>query len=82
MLTCREFEEFVLDFFENVLPLRQRTKFNAHLALCPDCRSYLAAYRRSVALGKAVFKFPDDAVSEEVPEELVKAILAARDEAD
>ena len=82
MLTCREFDEFILDFFENVLPLGQRAKFRAHLALCPDCRRYLTAYRRSVALGKAVFKLPDDAVGEEIPEDLVRAILAARDEGD
>lgn len=78
MLTCRDFETFVLDFFENALPLGQRVKFKAHLALCRDCRSYLAAYRQSVALGKAAFMFPDDAAGDEVPEELVKAILDAR----
>lgn len=77
MLSCREFEEFTSDYFEGTLPKRQRAIFNMHLIVCPDCRSYLAAYRRTVALAKAVFRRPDRAVPEDPPEDLVKAILAA-----
>ncbi len=80
MLTCREFEDFVLDYFEGTLPTKQRVIFDMHLMMCRDCRGYLAAYRRSVALGKAVFEWQESLVPSDVPEDLVDAILAAKDE--
>lgn len=79
MLTCAEAEAFMLDYFEESLPLKQRFVFEMHLALCRECRSYLAAYRRSVALGKRVFEHPEAAPPDDVPEDLVQAILAARE---
>ena len=79
MLTCREFEDFVLDYFEETLPTKQRLIFEMHLVVCRDCRSYLAAYRRSMALGKAIFERQESPVPGDVPEDLVKAILAAKD---
>jgi predicted anti-sigma-YlaC factor YlaD len=78
MLTCAEFEAFVLDYLDGTLAKRQRLIFRMHLKVCRDCRSYLAAYERSVALGKAVFQDPESPVPGEVPEDLVKAIMAAK----
>jgi len=78
MLTCAEFEAFVLDYLEGSLPATQRAIFKMHLFVCKDCQRYLAAYVRSVAMGKAVFKDPSMAVPEDVPEDLVQAILAAK----
>ncbi len=80
MLTCREFEDFVLDYFEGTLPTKQHVIFDIHLMVCHDCRSYLAAYQRSVALSKAVFERLEDPVPGDVPEDLVEAIIAAKDE--
>jgi hypothetical protein len=48
--------------------------------MCRECRSYLETYKRVTALGKVAFNEPDEAVSNDVPEDLVKAIRAARDE--
>ena len=78
MITCAEFEGFILDYLEGRLTPMQRRVFDLHLRICKDCRSYLQAYRRSVELGKAVFDHPDEAVPDEVPEDLVVAILEAR----
>lgn len=78
MLSCRQFEDFVLDYFEGSLPTRQRILFDLHLAVCSDCRAYLAAYRRATEMGKTVFPAPDEALPEEVPEDLVQAVLAAQ----
>lgn len=78
MLTCAEFEEFVLDYLEGSLPATQRAVFKMHLFLCKDCQRYLAAYEHSVAMGKAAFEDPDAAVPYDVPEDLVQAILAAK----
>ena len=80
MITCRELEDFIIDYLEDTLPGRQRMIFNLHLRMCRDCRSYLEAYKGVTALGKVAFNEPDEAVSNDVPEGLVKAILAARDE--
>jgi predicted anti-sigma-YlaC factor YlaD len=49
--------------------------FDAHLAVCPDCRNYLASYRRTIGLVKAM----QTAAPREVPEGLVRAVLAARE---
>ncbi|MFQ5757534.1 MAG: anti-sigma factor family protein [Acidiferrobacterales bacterium] len=76
MITCRSLEGFVIDYFEGTLPERQRLRFSLHLRLCRDCRHYLNAYQRATALSHVAFCELD----EPVPEELVKAILAARQE--
>lgn len=78
MLTCRQVEDFLLDYVEGTLPRGQRLIFDLHLALCRECRDYLAAYRKAIELGKAAFPHGDAPVPEEVPEDLVQAILAAR----
>lgn len=79
MITCREFEDFILDYLEDALPARQRRVFELHIRVCRECRDYLAAYRDTLALAKGAFAEPDQALPEDVPEDLVKAILAARE---
>ena len=78
MLTCQQVENFLLDYVEGTLPRGQRLIFDFHLAICRECRDYLAAYRKTVELGKAAFPQPDAPVPEEMPEDLVQAILAAK----
>ena len=79
MITCREFEEFVLSHLDGNLTRAQQTVFDLHLRLCRECRDYLAAYQRSVEVSRAVLTSPDDPVPDDVPEDLIKAILDARD---
>ncbi len=78
MITCRQFEDFVLAYFEDELPERQKFVFELHLKICRECREYLAAYKRTIELSKQAFDDPDQAVPDTVPEDLVLAILAAR----
>ena len=52
MITCREFEDFILAYLEGELPERQRRQFDLHIRLCRECRDYLAAYRLSTELAK------------------------------
>lgn len=78
MITCEVFEGFVLAYLEDELPKRQRTVFEFHLKICRECRDYLAAYRRTVELGKAVFADPAAPLPDSVPEDLIKAVLDAR----
>jgi predicted anti-sigma-YlaC factor YlaD len=79
MITCGEFEDFVLAYFEGELSSQQRFVFELHLKVCRECRDYLAAYRRAVEVAKRVFDNEDELVPADVPEDLVTAILAARD---
>jgi len=76
-MTCREFIDFFIDYFEGNLSSRERTEFTQHLAKCPDCPVYLKSYEQTIRLGKAAFADPDAPVPPDVPEQLVQAILAS-----
>ena len=78
MITCREFEEFVLSYLDGELPARQARIFEWHLRICRECREYLVAYRRTIELGEAVLGPAHEAVPEDVPEDLVRAVLDSR----
>jgi anti-sigma factor RsiW len=77
-LTCREVADFLMAYDDGELSPSERAAFDTHLAECPDCVAYLKSYRATVALGKQAFADESAAADEEVPEELVQAILAAR----
>jgi anti-sigma factor RsiW len=55
-----------------------RLRFDEHLAACPKCSAYLETYRATVRLARGAFRDPEGSVLADVPEDLVKAILAAR----
>ncbi len=78
MITCREFEAFILAYIEGELSERQRFIFELHLKVCRDCREYLAAYKRTIEVTGRAFEDPEEPVPGEVPEDLVKAVLDAR----
>ena len=78
MINCREFEVFLLDYLEETLPPRQRKIFELHMKLCRECREYLAAYKRTLEVSKRVFEDGDAALPDDVPEDLIRAILDAR----
>ena len=80
MITCREFEDFVLKYLDDELSVRQRSIFEFHIRICRECREYLAAYKRSIELGQAASASPDGPIPPEVPEDLIKAILEAREQ--
>ena len=78
-MNCRDFIEFLWRYDSGELPPSERSQFESHLAICPQCVAYLQNYRTTVMLGREALAVPSDApVPEEVPEDLVKAILAAR----
>ena len=78
MITCRQFEDFILAYLEDELPDRRKFVFDLHLKVCRECRDYLAAYRRTIEISKRAFEEPDRPVPDDVPVDLIKAILAAR----
>jgi len=79
-LSCKQFVEFLEDYLSRRLPQEQVARFNAHLASCPSCAAYTKTYQQAVRLGRAALLCPEADVPKEAPEDLVRAILAAREE--
>lgn len=75
--SCREFVEFLADYLAGALPGERGAAFDGHLAACPACASYLHSYLAAVRLGRLV-ACDDEPAPEDLPPELVEAILAAR----
>jgi hypothetical protein len=75
-ITCREFEEFLSDYVEDRLTDAQLTLFNRHMAVCPFCRTSLAAYIKAVEMGQsACAEDEKDQIFDRAPQELIDAIL-------
>ncbi|HVX86496.1 MAG TPA: zf-HC2 domain-containing protein [Phycisphaerae bacterium] len=73
-MTCESLINRFLDaYLHRELSPARRAEFRLHLALCRDCRRYLASYRRTVALARASAIEP--APLDPPPDELVQAIL-------
>jgi anti-sigma factor RsiW len=77
MLTCREFIDFLMAYLAGELPADQCAVFEGHLAECPACVAYLHTYQQTVRIEKLVCGCAE-AAPDDVPEELIRAILAAR----
>ncbi len=77
MITCRDVLDFLHDYAAGTLNASQLGAFEEHLVVCPPCVAYLDSYRTASALSRAS-QCSDDAGGA-LPEELVRAILAARD---
>lgn len=75
-LTCRQIIDFVQAFLDGELPPRERTIFELHLTICPDCVNYLRSYQATQALTKLAAE--DESEMSPIPEGLIQAILAAR----
>jgi anti-sigma factor RsiW len=77
-MTCREFADFMMDYLSGELSSESRSLFEHHLSICTNCEKYLTSYAETVKLGKRAFGDEAGALPAEVPDGLVKAILAAR----
>ena len=75
-LTCRELTGFLADYLARELDPDARSVFEGHLAGCPDCVAYLHSYAATMRLAKDAYD--DDPIPADVPDELVRAILEAR----
>lgn len=75
-LTCRQIIDFVQAFLDGELPPRERTIFELHLTICPDCVNYLRSYQATQTLTKLAAE--DESEMSPMPEGLTQAILAAR----
>lgn len=64
---------FLMEYVDGSLPPETRADFEHHLDVCASCVSYLRTYRETIAMAAAAGTPRVDA--EDVPEELVRAIL-------
>lgn len=76
-LTCRDLVEFLDDYVDGSLAADERRCFESHLAVCPECVSYLESYRATARLGREAWA-AEDAEPPDAPRALVDAILDAR----
>lgn len=75
-ITCQELIDFIDSYRDNELTSEQRSEFERHLAVCPSCVAYLKTYEQTILLARSA---ASDQAPEDVPESLLRAILAARD---
>ncbi len=77
-MTCRECTDFLSDYLAGELEAELRATFERHLTACPNCLTYLQQLQQTITAGQQAYE--DNAASSppEVPEELIRAILAAR----
>lgn len=78
LMSCRELIEFLDAYVADEVEAPRRAEFERHLELCEACRAYLDSYRAAIRLGRAALEAHDGDVPEACPEELVRAVLAAR----
>jgi anti-sigma factor RsiW len=77
-VTCREFADFMMDYLSGEIAPESRIRFDDHLAHCSNCEKYLRGYEETVRLGKRAFEDERATLPDDVPQQLVDAILAAR----
>ena len=56
----------------------QRWLFAEHLEICENCRRYLSGYTETITLGRHAFDDDSAPLPREVPDDLIRAVLAAR----
>jgi anti-sigma factor RsiW len=69
-LTCRELVELVTDYVEGRLSPGDRARFEAHLAECEACETYLAQMRQTI---RALGRLPAESLGPQATETLLDA---------
>jgi hypothetical protein len=78
ILTCEELDQFMVDYLDRKLSSWQRFKFRFHILLCPKCKAFLDSYQKTIEIEKRTAAAPARPTIDEAPEDLIRAILAAR----
>ena len=77
-MTCRELVDFLMQYLDAELPEGPLSVFERHLGECPPCQAYLDTYRETIRVSRLACESDQSPVPEDVPDQLVAAILAAR----
>ena len=76
-MTCRDVTDALSEYLSGEMSPERSAALDQHVATCADCANYLAAYLQTLTLTKHAFDASDTPPTD-IPEALVKAILAAR----
>lgn len=69
-MPCRDLVELVTDYLEERLSPVDRTRFEAHLAECEACRTYLEQFRQTI---RSLGRLPEESLSPEARNALLAA---------
>ena len=69
-MPCRELVELVTDYLEDRLSPVDRARFEAHLAACEACRTYLEQFRQTI---RVLGRLPEESLSLEARDVLLAA---------
>jgi anti-sigma factor RsiW len=69
-MPCRELVEVITDYLEDRLSPGDRARFEAHLAECEACRTYLEQFRQTI---RVLGRLPEDSLSSEARNALLDA---------
>ena len=72
-LTCKELTEVLTDYLEGVMPAEDRARFDAHLALCEGCVTYVEQMRQVIA---TVHELRPAEVEATAPDDLLEVFRA------
>jgi anti-sigma factor RsiW len=78
-VNCEEVLTFLWAYLSGELEPERAAAFDRHLEKCDGCTTYLDTYRQTLELTRGAFDEATAGVTEEdLPEDLVRAVLAAR----
>ena len=69
-MPCRELVELITDYLEDRLSPIDRARFEAHLAECEACRTYLEQFRQTI---RVLGRLPEESLSPEAQNALLNA---------
>jgi len=75
MLTCQQLTELVTDYLEGRLSFLERARFQMHLGMCRNCRTYLRQMKTTV---RVLGKLPAEAMSTEMRDQLLAQVRGMR----
>lgn len=79
-IKCSELIDFIAGYLGNELTDAERSEFDRHLNVCPPCQVYLKTYEETIRACRSAERETPGCCgpSTPIPEELVRAIIAAR----
>jgi anti-sigma factor RsiW len=69
-LACNQFVELVTEYLEGSLSTEERTRFEAHLAACQGCETYLEQMEQTI---RWTGKLTEEQIAAEAKEKLLQA---------
>ena len=69
-LTCKELVELVTEYLDGAMPAAERGRFEAHLATCEACTTYLDQMKTTIAVSG---QLREEALPEDAKRDLLEA---------